>query len=170
MRRAYRECYTGWNGSFLRPVEYSYRSFAGNLLGCPRCPKRQPVAEVGGDQIHLVRTISKVGGDASHGSHGVVAIGTGVSLEEEEKRRLRWEGFVEKGSFKPGVRERGGSGWKRGVMDGVYRLLYGRRPRLPLHERLVKYQRLPSSRTRRYHRERKCAENYKKNDIIFFLS
>ena len=51
----------------------SYRSFAGNLLGCPRCPKRQPVAEVGGDQIHLVRTISKVGGDASHGSHGVVA-------------------------------------------------------------------------------------------------
>ena len=54
-------------------------------------------------------------------------------------------------------------------MDGVYRLLYGRRPRLPLHERLVKYQRLPSSRTRRYHRERKCAENYKKNDIIFFI-
>ena len=45
---------------------------------------------------------------------GWLPLGTGVSLEEEEeKRRLRWEGFVEKGSFKPGVRERGGSGWKR---------------------------------------------------------
>ena len=32
--------------------------------------KRQPVAEVGGDQIHSVPMISTVGGDASHGAHG----------------------------------------------------------------------------------------------------
>ena len=31
--------------------------------------KRQPVAKVGGDQIHLVPVISNVRGDASHGSH-----------------------------------------------------------------------------------------------------
>ena len=31
--------------------------------------KRQPIAKVGGDKIHLVDAISKVGRDASHGSH-----------------------------------------------------------------------------------------------------
>jgi len=35
--------------------------------------KWQPVAKVGGDQIHSVPMIFNVGGDASHGSHGVVA-------------------------------------------------------------------------------------------------
>jgi len=34
--------------------------------------KLQPVAKVGGDQIHLVPVIFKVGGDASNGSHRVV--------------------------------------------------------------------------------------------------
>ena len=35
--------------------------------------KWQPVAKAGGDQIQLVLMISKVGGDASHGSHRMVA-------------------------------------------------------------------------------------------------
>ena len=35
--------------------------------------ERQPVAKVGGDQIHSVPVISRVGGDASHGSRMAVA-------------------------------------------------------------------------------------------------
>jgi len=35
--------------------------------------KIKPFAKVGGDQIHLATTISKVGGDASHGTPRVIA-------------------------------------------------------------------------------------------------
>ena len=35
--------------------------------------KRKPVAKIGVDQIRMVPVISKVGGDASHGYHGVIA-------------------------------------------------------------------------------------------------
>ena len=50
-------------------------SLARRSVCFPRCPakKWQPVAKVGGDQIHSVPVISKVGGDASHGSRRVVA-------------------------------------------------------------------------------------------------
>ena len=41
------------------------------LLALPK--KRQSDAKVGGDQKYLVSTISTVGGDAPHGSRGVVA-------------------------------------------------------------------------------------------------
>jgi len=42
--------------------------------------KRQSVAKVRGDQIYFVPAISKVGGDASHGSHRVVAPMTTIRI------------------------------------------------------------------------------------------
>ena len=59
--------------SFFLPLNLAKRSV--KALSFPHCPeeKRQPVAKVGWDQIHSVPIISKVGGDASHGSHRLVA-------------------------------------------------------------------------------------------------
>ena len=42
----------------------------------------QSVIKVGGDQMGLVPKPSKVGGDASHGSHRVVAPMTGTLMQE----------------------------------------------------------------------------------------
>ena len=60
--------------SLLLPLNFARRSGEALLAshGANR-KKRQPSVEVGGDQIHLVTVISKVGGDASHGSHRAVA-------------------------------------------------------------------------------------------------
>jgi len=55
---------------FPPPLEYSCKRFGENLLGCPAKKMTPSVAKVGGDRLHLVPTISKVGVDASHGSHG----------------------------------------------------------------------------------------------------
>jgi len=52
--------------------KFSKEVWGSTTVSFPQCPakRKQPVAKVGGDQIHLV---PKVGGDASHGSHIAVA-------------------------------------------------------------------------------------------------
>ena len=58
---------------FLSPFKFSQEVCESTKLPTLSRGKRQPVAKVGWDQIHSVPIISKVGGDASHGSHRLVA-------------------------------------------------------------------------------------------------
>ena len=69
--------------------KFSKEVWGSTTVSFPQCPakRRQPVAKVGGDQIHLV---PKVGGDASHGSHIAVApIVTGLLQKIMQRTDIR---------------------------------------------------------------------------------
>jgi len=69
--------------------KFSKEVWGSTTVSFPQCPakRKQPVAKVGGDQIHLV---PKVGGDASHGSHIAVApIVTGLLQKIMQRTDIR---------------------------------------------------------------------------------
>ena len=58
--------------SFFLPSNSGSKSGENCKLPTVPSEKWQPVAKVGGNKIHSVPVISRVGGDASHGSHSAV--------------------------------------------------------------------------------------------------